>query len=216
MQLRKFAAWTLCKCFDYFKLVCLSFLQDRIALLLMVKGLKLTARFNFQCNVKSGHLPKGHQSVTGKIIGVGGYQSDFDHREYGIKWINKISTRLQELQSRFFELSHTLKERSEGSIAAELHKNSINDFYRSLGNDVTLFISHSTCFSCLRELPEHALPCGHVLCLPCVRDYGMRVSKTTIEVKRCPLHLWDTLWDPPWTVTIKPACAGVRILCLDG
>ncbi|KAI3316635.1 FabD/lysophospholipase-like protein [Xylariaceae sp. AK1471] len=168
------------------------------------------------CNVKSGHLPKGHQSVAGKIIGAGGYQSDFDYREYSTKWIDKISTRLQELQSKFFELSHTLKEHPESSIAADLHKHAINDFYRSLSNDVTLFSSHSTCFSCLRELPEHALPCGHVLCLPCVREYGIRASKTTIELKRCPLHLRDTFWDPPWVVTVKPAHAGVRMLCLDG
>ncbi|KAI1374424.1 hypothetical protein F4677DRAFT_447419 [Hypoxylon crocopeplum] len=166
-------------------------------------------------NVKSGHLPKGHQNRNGRVIGSGGYQPGFDRYEYAAKWIAQIKNRLQDLQSKFIDLSHRLKEQTESQIAAELHKNSINDFYRSLGK-VADFNSHTTCFSCLRELPEHALPCGHVLCLPCVKAYGIEVSKTMIELRRCPLHLQETSWDPPWTVLVKPAFAGVRILCLDG
>ncbi|KAI1362066.1 FabD/lysophospholipase-like protein [Xylaria arbuscula] len=168
------------------------------------------------CNVKSGHMPKGHQDSNGKFIGSGGYESHFDFHEYKLQWIANIKTKLNELQSKFFNQSHQYKDRPESVIAADLYNSSINAFYRSLGNDATRFNSHSTCFSCLRELPEHALPCGHVLCLPCVREYGLQVSKTAIELKRCPLHSIDTNWDPPWVVTIKPAHAGVRVLCLDG
>ncbi|KAI0555301.1 FabD/lysophospholipase-like protein [Xylaria curta] len=168
------------------------------------------------CNAKSGHLPKGHQDENGKFISAGSYMSDFDFHDYKTQWVENIRTKLDELHGKFFNLSHTYKERPESFIAAELHNLPINGFYRSLGSDATLFNSHSTCFSCLRELPEHALPCGHVLCLPCVREYGLKVSKTTIELKRCPLHSMDTNWDPPWTVTVKPAHAGVRVLCLDG
>ncbi|KAI1736759.1 FabD/lysophospholipase-like protein [Xylaria scruposa] len=169
------------------------------------------------CNVKSGHSPKGHQDANGKFIGDGIYMSNFEFSDYKAQWIENIKIRLNELHGKFFSLSHEYKERPESFVAAKLHNLSINDFYRSLGNDVKLFNSHSTCFSCLRELPEHALPCGHVLCLPCVRDYGSKVSKTTIELEWCPLHSTDTkVWDPPWAVTVKPAHAGVRVLCLDG
>lgn len=168
------------------------------------------------CNKKSGHSnKKGHQNRDGKIIGTGGYQSDFDQQEFALRWIEQIRSNLQSLQSRLLELSHNLREQTENQIAAELHLQLLNDSYRSLGN-VSDYISHATCFSCLRELPEHALPCGHVLCLPCVRAYGVPVSRTMIELRRCPLHLKETLWDPPWTVFVKPPYAGVRILCLDG
>ena len=165
--------------------------------------------------MKSGHNPKGHQNKQGRVIGSGDYQSDFDSREFMARWIDRIKSQLQHLQSKFIELTHNLRDQSESQIAAELHQNQLNDFYRTLGN-VSDFISHSTCFSCLRELPEHALPCGHVLCSPCIKAYAMRVTRTTIELKRCPLHLREWLWDPPWTVSRKPPYAGVRMLCLDG
>lgn len=166
-------------------------------------------------NRKSGHNPKGHQNVDGKFIGSGGYQSEFDAREFMPKWIERIRSYLQYLQSKSAELSLTLREQTENQIAAELHKQHLNDFYHQLGN-VSKYVSHSTCFSCLRELPEHALPCGHVLCDPCIRAYGVRASRTAIELKRCPLHLREWLWEPPWMVAVKPPYAGVRILCLDG
>ncbi|KAI2469690.1 hypothetical protein F4781DRAFT_431214 [Annulohypoxylon bovei var. microspora] len=169
-----------------------------------------------QCrNVRAGHNPKGHQNQHGKIIGPGGYQSNFDHHEYAPKWIDQISDKLTELQCKFSDRSYRLQDHSESQVAAEIHKETINQFYRSLG-DAAKFKSHTACFSCLRELPEHALPCGHVLCLPCVKAYGVNVSKTTIELHNCPLHARDTLWEPPWTILVKPAFAGVRILCLDG
>ncbi|KAI0888236.1 uncharacterized protein GGS22DRAFT_95044 [Annulohypoxylon maeteangense] len=167
------------------------------------------------CNVKAGHNPKGHQNESGKIIGSGGYESNFDYHEYAPKWIDRISAKLEELQFKFIERSYKLLEYSEHHIAADVHKKTINEFYRSLGNPED-FKSHTACFSCLRELPEHALPCGHVLCLPCVKAYGTNVSKTTIELRNCPLHARDTTWESVWTVLVKPAFAGTRVLCLDG
>ncbi|KAI1452785.1 hypothetical protein F4805DRAFT_462423 [Annulohypoxylon moriforme] len=167
------------------------------------------------CNVKAGHNPKGHQNATGKIIGSGSYESNFDCHEYAPKWIERISTKLEELQFKFIKRGYKLLEYSEYNIAAEVHEKTINAFYRSLGG-ADKFKSHTACFSCLRELPEHAFPCGHVLCLPCVKAYGVNVSKTTIELRCCPLHAQDTIWEPPWRVLVKPAFAGTRVLCLDG
>lgn len=173
-------------------------------------------RYGSCCNVRSGHDPKGHQNRDGRIIGAGGYQCPFDPDEYFDSWVEQIKNELQHLQSQFSNLTHTLRERSDQEIAAELHLNCLNDFYRVLG-DSSRHVSYSTCFSCLRELPEHALPCGHVLCLPCGKSYGRAgASKQSIVMSRCPLHQREMLWDPPWNVFVKPPYAGVRILCLDG
>lgn len=173
-------------------------------------------RYSRCCNLKSGHNPKGHQNRAGRIIGTGGYRSPFDLSEFSETWIEQIRNELQHQQSLFSNLSHQLRERTDQEIAAELHLNHLNDFYKVLG-DSSCYVSYSTCFSCLRELPEFALPCGHVLCLPCIKAYGRPgPSKASIVLSRCPMHQREMLWDPPWNVFVKPPFAGVRTLCLDG
>lgn len=166
------------------------------------------------CNVKSGHNPKGHQNEQGKIIGNGQYQSNFDLEIFIPKWNKLIKENLVKLQAAAYELSQKLPGRTDPQIASILHRERITSFYSALGNQSN-FISHSACFSCLRELPDCVLPCGHILCLSCVQTYGRTTSRTTIELKRCPLHVRDILAEPPWVITTKPPCAGVRILCLD-
>ncbi|KAI1770384.1 hypothetical protein F4818DRAFT_450454 [Hypoxylon cercidicola] len=143
------------------------------------------------CNVKSGHNLKGHQNDQGKIIGNGQYQSDFDLDKFVPKWNKLIKENLVKLQAASYELSQKLPGRTDD------------------------FISHSACFSCLRELPSCVLPCGHILCLSCVQTYGHATSRTTVEIKRCPLHVRDILAEPPWVITTKPPCTGVRVLSLD-
>ncbi|KAK1491219.1 hypothetical protein CTAM01_10334 [Colletotrichum tamarilloi] len=165
-------------------------------------------------NVKFGHDPKGHQNKHGRIFAAGNYQSDVDLQDFAGQWIDQIRNHLRQLHARFQEATSRVREQSEQKVAADLHRYQLNDFYFSLGN-VGDFISHSTCFSCLRELPEHPLPCGHVLCLPCIQAYGIK-AHTTVEMKRCPLHERETMWEPAWTVVVKPQFAGARVLCLDG
>jgi hypothetical protein len=74
-------------------------------------------------------------------------------------------------------------------------------------------------------MPEHPLPCAHVLCTPCVVTYseldgkgkGIQSSdKHLIRMDRCPLHPPHIRWTEPWFIKFKPDSAGVRILSLDG
>lgn len=168
------------------------------------------------CNVKLGHNPKGHQNKQGKIIGHGEYQSSFNITAFQPEWDHLIRSSLIQVQSASFRLAREFPDRSELEIAALLHQEQLNELYsNNLGSAMT-FISYSTCLCCLRELPECALPCGHVLCLPCVEIYGGRTSKTTIEINRCPIHVRDVIASPPWVIVTKPRFAGARTLCLDG
>ena len=73
--------------------------------------------------------------------------------------------------------------------------------------------SYKTCFTCLRTVPDHCLPCGHALCEFCVMDFGS-VQESGILLQQCVLCL-DT-WDEPQLIKMKPRCAGVRVLTLDG
>ena len=167
------------------------------------------------CNMKSGHNPKGHQSSDGKILAAGEYQSDFQADNYADEWIENLRHNLDDIQRSLQDALTRLPHMTEQEAASRLHREIMNDFYIRLGR-VSNFVSHSTCFSCLRELPEHPLPCGHVLCAPCVEAYGIRCDKTLIRMKACPLHVYETQWLSPWQIRVKPLYAGVRILSLDG
>jgi hypothetical protein len=167
--------------------------------------------------MKSGHNPKGHQNSTGKILATGGYESDFLFDDYADEWINNIRVHLEKTQQEVHEMMFRIPSLAEPDAAANIHRRVMNEFYRNVG-DVLEFVSHSTCLSCLRELPEHPLPCGHVLCTPCVKSYGRQAEKTVLKLDSCPLHVAETEFvdDFPWKIKVKPLYAGTRILSLDG
>ncbi|KAK8002141.1 hypothetical protein PG991_014363 [Apiospora marii] len=168
------------------------------------------------CNVRSGHNPKGHQNRQGKIIGNGDYESELDVATFGPIWTQLIRASLKQLQAALFRLGEELADRTELQTAALLHRERLNELYSNVLGNATDFVSYSACLCCLRELPECVLPCGHILCLPCIQVYGHRTSRTTIEISRCPLHVRDVIATPPWVIATKPPQAGARILCLDG
>jgi hypothetical protein len=97
-----------------------------------------------------------------------------------------------------------------------LHARHMSRFYKEL-QGADRFMSHATCYCCLTAAPEHALPCGHVLCTGCVKSYGKkRGSRSLLEMTYCPLHERETRWSSPCQLRFKPDYAGVRLLCLDG
>lgn len=102
-------------------------------------------------------------------------------------------------------------------IITKIHLINVNSFYHRVGG-AQRFVSHSTCFCCLRELAEHPLPCGHVLCTPCIKGYGKPHSELSgsYTVATCPLHDFDAVFRVPAEILFKPPLAGVRVLALDG
>ncbi|KAI2635875.1 FabD/lysophospholipase-like protein [Hypomontagnella submonticulosa] len=168
------------------------------------------------CNVRSGHNPKGHQNKFGRIIGNGDYESSFNLSAFKPAWEQLLKASLTQVQSSSFKLGQEYPDRNELQIAALLHQERLNGLYSNVLGAATDYVSYSACLCCLRELPECALPCGHVLCFPCIQIYGTRTSRTTIEISRCPLHVRDVIANPPWVITTKPRHAGTRVLCLDG
>ena len=78
--------------------------------------------------------------------------------------------------------------------------------------------SNKTCFTCLQSVPDHALPCGHVYCEHCITEFGHtdESQRYCIEMARCVLCLAEWPTKPPQLIQIKPKCAGVRVLTLDG
>jgi hypothetical protein len=166
-------------------------------------------------NVSSRHNPKGHQNERGKIIGSGNYQSSFSSIHYGSVWRKLLLQKIHNLE--------TLAQASQqgavpnASHYVQLHSENMACFFRELGSAKN-FVSHATCFCCLMEVPEHPLPCGHILCTHCVEAFAVCCSpnKTSFKFYSCPLHPNETRWKVPCIIRFKPEYAGVRILSLDG
>jgi predicted acylesterase/phospholipase RssA/energy-coupling factor transporter ATP-binding protein EcfA2 len=168
-------------------------------------------------NVKAGHNSKGHQLKSGQVLAVGAYSSSFTPEIYRVKFRNDIYTTLAELLEKLHEATKNSTHR-ELEKAGEIHRDYVlRNFFHHL-NGSQSFMSHTACFSCLVSPPEHPLPCGHILCTPCVKAFGTPYGRAIIEMKYCPLHHNETegQFEHRWPVSIKPHSAGVRVLCLDG
>ncbi|KAK3115116.1 hypothetical protein LTR53_005893, partial [Teratosphaeriaceae sp. CCFEE 6253] len=167
--------------------------------------------------VKARHQPKGHQDERG-IIAAGDYEAAFDS-SFASQWKAQLRAAIEGIHRDFsYELEQASHEDTqaipEESIALELHAEYLNQFFEAIGPAAAI-CSHSTCFCCLMDVPEHPLPCGHVICTACIKAYG-KSAKTSVTLACCPLHRESTKWAKPATVKFKPPGAGVRILSLDG
>lgn len=167
-------------------------------------------------NVKERHT-KGHQNQRGHIIGTGPYEATFTFDGFADDWLRHLQDSLTHFQKDVDDMKMTTPTAMEGEIETKVHHTNVNKFYHHIGG-AQKFVSHSTCFCCLRELAEHPLPCGHVLCTPCVVGYGKPHSELagSYVIASCPLHDYDTVFPTPWEVYFKPPLAGVRVLSLDG
>lgn len=169
-------------------------------------------------NVRSGHGSKGHQLKSGKVFFVGEYESSFSVESFQEEFRLQVYDILVQLLR---ELRETVTEsRPEFEVAADIHRNTVlKRFYDHVtanqGHDGCL-VNHSTCFCCLMGSPEHSLPCGHIICTPCLLVYGSKLERDVVEMTYCPLHSSSKSAFPPWKIFHKPEAAGVRVLSLDG
>lgn len=168
-------------------------------------------------NVRSGHGDKGHQNADGKVFAYGAYFAPWSFAELQKEFQYNCFFRLEELLER---LDKRIREGSPAvQAAAEIHRNDVMPyFYRHVAGDrgIQRYNSHSVCLCCLSKPPEHPLPCGHVLCTPCIKIYGFKRNDLEIIMDSCPLEARSKGFVYPWTIHFKPESAGVRVLCLDG
>lgn len=171
-----------------------------------------------QCvNVHDRHA-KGHQNDRGRIIGTGSFQSDFTWDSFSEDWRTLLLDHLTDFQNKV-ETVMTVTMVNELDAITDLHGHNAGTFYQRLGG-ASRFSSHSACFCCLREMAEHPLPCGHVLCSACIKHYGQKHTGISgmFSLNSCPVHAHgdSDKFSAPWKVYFKPPLAGVRILSLDG
>lgn len=165
-------------------------------------------------NVKTGHNSKGHQLRSGKVFAAGSYESSFTSESFGDNWRSLIHYNLDALLKRLHESDNEIWPREQ--VASKIHQNSVLvPFFRHMAA-VGRFRSHSTCYACLMAAPQHALPCGHVICTQCLQGFGTAQERVLVTIDSCPFGQAECFWPFPWSVAIKPPSAGVRILTLDG
>jgi hypothetical protein len=167
-------------------------------------------------NMKNGHA-KGHQLANGKVYS-GKYESTFSSEIYTEIFrahvFHAFETGLKDVQKEYQKPQNMM---TEDRVAAAVHKRAtLGPFYTKLRGSQGAIFSNSICLVCLMHTPEHRLPCGHILCTPCLRSYGNTKSEILVEIDSCPLPHTRVFWDNPWPIAVKPVAAGVRVLCLDG
>lgn len=169
-------------------------------------------------NVRSGHATKGHQLKDGRMLSADGhYESDFEFESYRDTFQKHVYSKLIALEKMVQERTKELGI-EEKFAAAEVHRDRVLPTFieRASHNNPKAFISHTVCFVCLFEPPEHALPCGHIICTPCLKMYGDPVPNRYVAIARCPMEKPDLHFRDAWRIRLKPAGCGVRVLSLDG
>ncbi|KAF2173984.1 hypothetical protein M409DRAFT_62174 [Zasmidium cellare ATCC 36951] len=168
-------------------------------------------------NSCSGHIAKGHQNEAGKPIGLGTHETNVDFYYYKQKWLAAIENRVMTIDKAV----QIPDETSRHGLRAKFRSHILRDFMTKSFDNFRImgarerFVSHTTCIACLQTIPEHVLPCGHVVCTDCVNIHGKSLSDCVTLIEQCPLHDTDRFVEP-WRISTKPRHAGVRVLSLDG
>jgi hypothetical protein len=174
-------------------------------------------------NIRAGHESKGHQDRNGRIIGLkssSAYQSNFSQETYQKKWLESIKENLTAFDVRLRQRRHSVGASQfkmlEAEDAFQLHlEEHLKVFFLERGGARNYF-SLATCYCCLMKVPQHPLPCGHVLCTDCIKSYGNKLEHSSVSLDSCPLHPEESKAFGPWVIRFKPDFAGVRVLSLDG
>lgn len=123
--------------------------------------------------------------------------------------VRSIGDKFSELYNRVFT---THEGESDDERLAKLRQDTYKA-HRALWG--TIF-STKTCLYCLQAVPDHVLPCCHAFCPRCIQELAQpsRAFECAFDVTACPLC--GTTFSPMHQVQLKPRCAGIRMLTLDG
>ncbi|THV63889.1 hypothetical protein D6D28_10317 [Aureobasidium pullulans] len=153
--------------------------------------------------------------LSGKVLADGDYESQFTFDAFREHFRNEVYVALRESLENL-PRNHSRTESPEVDAATDQHKNKVLKpfFAHALeGNNTYDFTSHTVCFCCLFDFPEHTLPCRHMICTGCLEAYGYVTKEHTVDLWECSI---DGKILGCTSFYLKPPHCGVRILTLDG
>ncbi|KAF7502349.1 hypothetical protein GJ744_006003 [Endocarpon pusillum] len=168
-----------------------------------------------QCINSRLYHEKGHQSESGRIVASGPFMSPVFVEDFHTEWLDMIRNHLVDIEASVREIptEANMTANNREKVAYELHRQSLMNFF---GNDPERIEGYYSCYGCLMEVPQHPLPCGHMLCTSCVQMLGHVTDKNTVTVDFCPFESRVSSNLTPCSIRFKPDFAGIRILSLDG
>ena len=167
-------------------------------------------------NVRSGHA-KGHQLTGGTLLAAKGYEAAFTAESHGKKWQEDVYHKMAALRKYLRDQEED--GHSEEATVAKLHREQVLPQFieHASRGDEHAFKSHTVCVCCLFEPPEHALPCGHIICTRCLKTYGkVYFNGRYVEITECPMERIEKRYTQSWRINLKPPSCGIRMLILDG
>jgi len=163
------------------------------------------------CAVRGRSAHKRHElaSRTERLVGK---QDIMSTRSFSTtdkeSWLSRIKRKFEDI----------FKQASFGATGVDIRLDKLRrEAYREHHALWSAMKSSKTCLGCIQSVPDHALRCEHSFCPLCIQELG-----TPSDSFECAFHIdCCPLCDPsehgnPHLVQLKPRCAGVRILSLDG
>lgn len=162
---------------------------------------------------------KGHQDQTGNIIGDGYFESEHSSEAFTREWLETTRAFYIEHEKKLQRTCSEARNNADrDKVAYELHRNNLIEFFENHGKTVE---GRQTCYGCLMEVPQHLLPCNHMLCTACIKMLGRITDKNTYTVDFCHFETRaarasSSNSSARISIRFKPEFAGIRILSLDG
>jgi hypothetical protein len=172
-------------------------------------------------NTYMGHA-QGHQSGDWKLLKGGLFMSDnFDSQGF----LTIVETAVHAIMFNINAKAPSSR-RQWRRYAAEVHRENIAEL-RLLKGSLCMskgMIEHdirstTVCYGCFFGRPEYQLPCNHVICEYCIKDFDETPKEdqypgwaTHHSCIICEAS--DSGW--PYRIPLKPDLARVRVLSLDG
>jgi hypothetical protein len=128
------------------------------------------------------------------------------------QWLRNIERRFKQMYHSVFRALPDLSPKDLTRVLG-LRK-MIHREHKSIWNRLQ---SNKTCLSCLQSVPDHVLPCGHSYCPRCVQEIAQpsHSFECAFDMVACIL-CENYSHNGSHQIQLKPRCAGVRVLTLDG